>query len=56
MFIIGEEDVAIAPAIMEATARCVSGARVELVSGAGHSVYFEKPGVFNALVADFLAS
>ena len=56
MFIIGEDDVVIDPAIVEATAGCIPGARVGRVPGAGHSVYFEKPDTFNALVADFLSS
>ncbi|MFN0148569.1 MAG: alpha/beta fold hydrolase [Dehalococcoidia bacterium] len=54
MFIIGEEDVVIPPAVIEAAAACIPNARVEHVAGAGHSVYFEAPAAFNALVADFL--
>ena len=53
MFIIGEEDVVIAPEVVEAAARLVPGARIERVPEAGHSVYFEKPAIFNALVDDF---
>jgi len=30
-------------------------APITLVTGAGHSTYFEKPAEFNTLVRDFLA-
>ena len=32
------------------------GAKLEVVAGAGHSVYFEKPVEFNALLDAFLAT
>jgi pimeloyl-ACP methyl ester carboxylesterase len=34
--------------------RALPNARLALVSGAGHSVYFENAPVFNQLVHDFL--
>jgi pimeloyl-ACP methyl ester carboxylesterase len=40
--------------VVEAAAQCVPGARFELVPKAGHSVYFERPEVFNSLVEGFL--
>ncbi len=56
LFIAGEEDIVIQPSIIEAAARCVPGARIERVPEAGHSVYFERAGVYNALVESFLDS
>ena len=42
------------PANIRLAAALVPGARCELVAGAGHSVYFERPDVFNALLDRFL--
>jgi 3-oxoadipate enol-lactonase len=54
LFIVGEEDAVIRPPIIEAAAKCIPGARLELVPRAGHSVYFERADAYNALVGDFL--
>ena len=54
LFIAGDEDSVIPPAVVEAAAKAVPGARFERVPAAGHSVYFERPGRFNELVAAFL--
>jgi 3-oxoadipate enol-lactonase len=54
LFIVGDEDVLIPPEVIRLAATLVPGARYELVAGAGHSVYFERPDVFNALVDKFL--
>jgi 3-oxoadipate enol-lactonase len=54
LFIAGEEDVLISPRILEIAAGYFPNARVERVPAAGHSVYFERPEVFNALVEAFL--
>jgi pimeloyl-ACP methyl ester carboxylesterase len=56
LFIVGEEDPLIPPPVIEAAARCFPDARVERVPEAGHSVYFERPDAFNALVERFVAS
>lgn len=54
--IVGAED-AICPAgNVRLLARAVPRARLVLVHRAGHSVYFERPILFNALVRDFLGS
>ncbi len=50
----GEEDSVIPTAAVEAFAALVPGARVARVSKAGHSVYFERPAAFNALLDEFL--
>jgi pimeloyl-ACP methyl ester carboxylesterase len=56
LFIAGEEDIVIQPAIIEAAAACIPGARLERVPAAGHSVYFERADAYNALVEAFLKS
>ena len=54
LFIVGEEDSIFPPAALRAMHRKMPGSEFALVEGAGHSVYFEKPAVFNHLVLDFL--
>jgi 3-oxoadipate enol-lactonase len=56
MFIAGEEDVLIAPRMLEIAARHFANARLERVPAAGHSVYFERPQAFNRLVETFLCN
>ncbi len=53
-FIAGEEDIVIPPAVLDAAAKHIAGASVIRVPEAGHSVYFERPAAFNALLEDFL--
>ena len=53
--IVGEEDALTFPWLMEATADAL-GARLERVPDAGHAVYYEQAGVFNAVVLDWLRS
>ena len=54
LFIVGEEDSIFPPAALRAVHRKMPGSEFALVEGAGHSVYFEKPDVFNHLLLDFL--
>lgn len=54
LFIAGEEDIVIPSVVLEAAAALIPGARLERVPAAGHSVYFERPARFNALVEAFL--
>jgi pimeloyl-ACP methyl ester carboxylesterase len=54
-FIVGTEDTIFLPDTVRAVARYISGAGVTEVHGAGHSVYFEKPEIFNQVVLTFLA-
>ncbi len=54
LFIVGEEDQMTPPQVVEAGARYVPGARVTSVPEAGHSVYFEKPEIFNFVVSNFI--
>jgi pimeloyl-ACP methyl ester carboxylesterase len=54
LFIVGEQDEVIAPAVIEAASKCFPNARLERVHSAGHSVYWERPARFNELVGAFL--
>lgn len=56
LFITGDEDIVIAPRVCEIAARYFRNARVEHVPAAGHSVYFERPAEFNAIVERFLCA
>lgn len=56
LFITGEEDVVDPPPVAVALANLVPGAKLESVPEAGHSVYFERPEIFNRLVSNFLDS
>jgi pimeloyl-ACP methyl ester carboxylesterase len=55
LFITGAEDVFVPPAAA-ALAKLVPGAKLESVPEAGHSVYFQRPEVFNRLVSNFFES
>ena len=50
----GEEDALIAPAMIRHLVKALPNARLALVPGAGHSVYFENAAAFNQLVLDFI--
>jgi 3-oxoadipate enol-lactonase len=50
LFITGDEDVVFPPMLAPALAALMPDARVEQVTAAGHSVYFERADVFNRLV------
>jgi 3-oxoadipate enol-lactonase len=54
--IAGDEDVVIPPEAVGVLARIVPGARFVRVRAAGHSVYWERPAVFNQVVDEFLAA
>ncbi|MCC7483439.1 MAG: alpha/beta hydrolase [Burkholderiales bacterium] len=47
-------DVLFPPAVMQACAKLIPGARLKLFEGAGHFVHYELPGEFNETVASFL--
>jgi len=53
--IAGEVDLAAPPAIVEAIAERIPGARYEVMQGAPHMLFIEQPGKFAALVRGFLA-
>jgi pimeloyl-ACP methyl ester carboxylesterase len=54
LFLAGEEDIVIPPRILEMVAGWFPQARFEAVPAAGHSVYFERPEQFNAIVERFI--
>ncbi len=47
-FIAGEDDAVIRPATYQRLGELLPGARVDMVPGAPHSMYWEAPGLFNA--------
>lgn len=49
----GAEDVVISPDAVRAVVETMPNGRYEEVQAAGHSVYFERAGIFNRLVSDF---
>lgn len=53
LFLAGEEDATIPIELTAAAQRHVRGSRLELVPGAGHSLYWEMPEVFNARLDAF---
>ncbi len=56
LVIAGEKDAGTPPAMSEAIAARIPGARLAVIAGAAHLSAVEKPGEFNALVRDFLTS
>ena len=55
LFITGGEDIRYPPFLSDALAPLMPNARVEHVPDSGHSVYFQRAGVFNRLVENFLS-
>jgi 3-oxoadipate enol-lactonase len=55
LFITGDEDVVFPPLLAPALAALMPNARVEPVTEAGHSVYFERAELFNRLVEEFFS-
>jgi 3-oxoadipate enol-lactonase len=56
LVIAGEKDAGTPPAMSEAIASRIPGARLAIIPGAAHLSAVEKPAEFNALVSEFLAS
>lgn len=55
LFIGGEHDEVMPASLMAVAQTLVPEARLVVVPGAGHSVYFEQPETFNHLVLEFFA-
>jgi|AP95_1055475.scaffolds.fasta_scaffold20045_3 3-oxoadipate enol-lactonase len=53
-YITGEEDVVLPSSMIAAAADVTPGSRLERVPDTGHSIYFERPDVFNNLLSEFL--
>jgi 3-oxoadipate enol-lactonase len=54
LFIVGSEDELTLPWLIEATARAVDGARLEVIAGAGHSPFYEQAEAYNRVLAGFI--
>ena len=55
LFVTGGEDTNYPPFLSDALAPLMSNATVEQVPDSWHSVYFQRAGIFNRLVEDFLS-
>ena len=56
LFLVGEDDAIMPPPMLGAAHRLMPSSRYVEVPEAGHSVYFEAPEAFNAVVLDFLVN
>ncbi len=54
LFFVGEDDQISPPQVIAAGARAIPGSKLLRVPEAGHSVYFEKPDIFNFEVLRFM--
>jgi pimeloyl-ACP methyl ester carboxylesterase len=54
--IAADADMYAPPPVMKRVADAIPGARLGLITGAGHSAYWEQPAAFNAILLDFLDS
>ena len=54
LFLVGQEDVSTPPLLIETAQKLSPSSTYIEVPGAGHSVYFEKPEIFNYIVSNFL--
>jgi 3-oxoadipate enol-lactonase len=55
LVMVGEEDEVTPPGLSEELAALIAGARLELISGAGHLANLEQPAAFNVAVDRFLS-
>ena len=55
MFLVGEDDLLTPPRLIDIAAGYIEGSKVTVVPDCGHSVYFEKPDVFNFEVGRFIS-
>jgi len=53
-FIVGDEDELTPPHILKLASKYIEGSEVTVIPDCGHSVYFEKPDIFNFEVARFI--
>ncbi len=54
LFVVGEHDPIFPPATIDTAAGFIRGSEVAVVENTGHSPYFERPGLWNDIVAGFL--
>jgi 3-oxoadipate enol-lactonase len=55
LFLVGEDDTITPPDIMRLAHQNVPGSQFEVISGAGHSAYFERADEFNSRIERFLS-
>jgi pimeloyl-ACP methyl ester carboxylesterase len=55
LLITGDADLWQPPALMRLFQRNIPNSELLIVSEAGHSVYWERPGIFNSAVLDFIS-
>ena len=55
LLVVGDGDQLCPPAAMALIAKRIPGAELQVISGAGHSPYFERPERWSRVVGDFLA-
>ena len=55
LFIVGQDDPLAPPHVVREAHKLIPNFKLEVVQGAGHSVYFEKPEEFNRLVEEFFS-
>ena len=55
LFVVGEQDIICPPALIMAMHGAVPSSQLQVIPGAGHSAYFEAPGIFNRHVLKFLS-
>jgi 3-oxoadipate enol-lactonase len=54
LMLTGEEDLLFPPSVMRSVASELPGARLEQIPDTGHSIYFERPQLFNRLIDEFV--
>ena len=55
LILVGDEDSVTPPALSEQLAALIPGARLEIITGAGHLANLEQPLAFNTAVEGFLS-
>jgi pimeloyl-ACP methyl ester carboxylesterase len=55
LFVVGEDDIICPPHLIRVLHEAIPGSRFEILSGVGHSAYFEDHAAFNTLLMSYLA-
>jgi len=56
LVIVGAEDVMVTPVVAHMVSAHLKSSKLEVIHGAGHSAYFEKPKEFNAVLGAFAST
>lgn len=54
LFIVGEQDIVVPPEIVRICTGFFTQVAMEIIPETGHSVYFERPAIFNELIKNFV--